>query len=152
MAEDFPPTTMICMFHTSDLAQASVRDLLELGLSETEIAVVGDARTEITGSTPTSTLQAMRVPEGDMSMLMDGLRDGGTIVAVMAPELLTSRIEDIFKKHSADKVDEKVIETNTTDHFSNESSFNTVETNRLDSENAEDTTEPIDPIDPLNRV
>ena len=152
---------MICMFHSGESAQAAVVDLLALGLSESEIAVVGDARTELTGSTPTSTLQAMRVPEGDISMLIDGLRDGGTVVAVMAPEVLADRIEDIFQDHSAAKVTERVIETNAaypeeTNHFVNPERLHldTTAHNRLDSfeSESESEEEPIDAIDPLNRV
>ncbi|RXH57673.1 hypothetical protein [Granulicella sibirica] len=162
MAEDFTTTTMICMFHSAESAQAAVVDLLALGLSESEIAVVGDARTELTGSTPTSTLQAMRVPEGDISMLIDGLRDGGTVVAVMAPEVLADRIEDIFQDQSAAKVTERVIETNAaypevTGQFVNPEKLHldTTGHNRLDIESGteeEAEEEPIDAIDPLNRV
>jgi len=108
----FAPTTSICLFHNLDHAQAAVADLRGLGLSEHEIAVVGDGRTELTGETSAETLQSMRVPDNDLAMLMDGLRDGGTIVAVRADEQMSEQIEAVFARHRADVVNETVIHTN----------------------------------------
>jgi hypothetical protein len=131
----FALMTSICLFHHLDRAQAAVSDLRELGLSEHEIAVVGDGRTELTGETAAETLQSMRVPDQDMAMLMDGLRDGGTIVAVRADEKLSEQIEAVFARHRAQVVDETVIHTNepAAGQFARpEDTAVTLEPNRLD--------------------
>jgi hypothetical protein len=157
----FPATTAICLFHTPSRAQRAVQQLLDLGIPHTDIAVVGDAPSELLG-TPTATLQSMRIPDEDIEVLMEGLEDGGAIVAVRSSAEFSERIDRIFKQQSAEMVDKKEFETNAepaalpTDHFVNPRSvhFDTSEPNRLDGfahGEEPDTEEPLDLIDPPNR-
>ncbi len=161
----FPATTAICLFHTPSRAERAVQDLLSLGIPQMDIAIVGDVPSELAGSS-TATLQSMRVPEDDIALLLDGLKDGGAIVAVRSSAEFSDRIDRIFKRQSAEVVDETHFETNAdpvspasipTDHFANPAAlrYDTSEPNRLDGfahgDEPEDV-EPIDAIDPLNRV
>ncbi len=46
------------------------------------------------------------VPERDLHHLQDGLRNGGVLVSLEAPETQSAEIEKVFHHYSADKIDE----------------------------------------------
>ena len=98
-------TRCICLFHDADRARAVVGELENAGVARDTVRVIGDGNTtgEMTGP---ETLADAGVPERDLSHLQDGLRDGGVIVWLDAPEEQSSAIERIFHKYSADKIDE----------------------------------------------
>jgi hypothetical protein len=142
MPEVLERTTLLCLFRDDRSAAAAVHDLLGLGLTEAEIAVVGDARTELTGEIPTATLASIRIPSADLPRIMDGLHDGGTLVAVQAAASFAEPVERAFAKHSATLVDETVVQTPLEiGHFTHSSSaeLHLAEPNRLDMIESEET-------------
>ncbi len=99
-------TTLICLFHHEGQARAAVEDLSRAGVAEESISVIdGDSRD---GASGLMALERMGVPERDREHLQDGLRDGGSIVAVMAIRDHVDVVENIFGKHQAKKIDEAV--------------------------------------------
>jgi len=129
MLETVESTTLLCLFNNDDSASATVHDLLALGLDESSVAVVGNAHTELTGKTPSDTLANTLVLDGSLSRIMDGLDEGGTIVAVQTTDSLSGQVDAIFRRHSAVPVDEKTIDT---DHFRQDPRLMYEEPNRLD--------------------
>ena len=103
--------TLICLFHHTDRAERTVQELLELGIPENAITLIGHARETADLNTGTVTLDKLSVPDADRKRLMDGLRSGGSIVAVSADSSMAAKIEAIFKEYSADKIDEQVLST-----------------------------------------
>lgn len=124
MLETVESTTLLCLFFNDASASAAVHDLLALGLDESDVAVVGDAHTELSGKVPTETLAHTLVPDAALSHIMDGLDDGGTIVAVHTTDSLTGPVDDIFRRYSADildgnpALDEKIVNPNQFRHDS----------------------------------
>ena len=111
MASNTEHTTLVCLFHHTDRAERTVQELLEIGIPQSSITLLGHARETADIDTRTATLESINVPEGDRQRLMQGLRDGGSIVAVAAPPGSSDEIEEIFRRYSADKIDEKVMTT-----------------------------------------
>lgn len=101
--------TLICLFHHTDRAERTVQELLEIGLPENAITLIGRARMTADIDTGTASLDTLNVPEADRQRLSDGLKAGGSIVAVSTDGSMAGKIEAIFKEYSADKIDEKVM-------------------------------------------
>ena len=96
-------TTLICLFHHHEYAETALRDLLQAGVPSTSIqTILPDHAQDVR----TTTLSALGVPERDLSHLQDGLRDGGTILAVSAVTDHVDTVERIFGEHRAKKIDE----------------------------------------------
>ncbi len=100
-------TTLICLFHHHEYAEAALRDLLQAGIPSTSIQTILADHPE---ETRTTTLSALGVPARDLSHLQDGLRDGGTILAVAAVTDHVDAVERIFGEHRAKKIDEMASE------------------------------------------
>ncbi|AXC16173.1 hypothetical protein ACPOL_6969 (plasmid) [Acidisarcina polymorpha] len=111
MSEIPEQTTLVCLFHNNDNARAAVRDLLEAGVPQSAISVMGGATARNEGGDATNRIffAELKVPDTDMRMLTTGLNDGGTVVGVAAGESWTDKIEAVFRKHAASQVDEKVV-------------------------------------------
>ncbi len=104
-------TTIVCLFHTDEQAQQALGDLQKSKLPPKSITVLGGRATAAAPVEQSiSTLQQLQVPERDMRLLSQGLRDGGTIVVVSAAPQLASEAEAIFGNRRAAQVDEKVLE------------------------------------------
>ena len=103
-------TRFICLFHDADRARAAVGELDGAGVSSGSVRMIGhnDPSGEMSGS---EGLADAGVPERDLSHLQDGLRKGGVVVWLEAPEVQSSAIERVFHKYSADKIDETEAET-----------------------------------------
>lgn len=54
----------------------------------------------------------MGIPDRDLKHLADGIRDGGTLIAVTAISDHVSAVERIFGEHSATKIDEAALTAN----------------------------------------
>lgn len=106
MTED--RTTLICLFHHRDQAQAAIRNLLESGVSQTAISLIDESGTASSDYANTS-LKELGVPDRDQSRLMEGVKKGGMIVAVAAIADHVQQVETIFENHQATKFDEAVI-------------------------------------------
>jgi hypothetical protein len=142
MPEVLERTTLLSLFRDDRSAAAAVHDLLALGLTEAEIAVVGDAHTELTGEVPTATLASIRIPSADLPRIMDGLHDGGTLVAVQAAPSFAAPVDRVFATHSATLVGEPIVETPLEiGHFTHPATgeLHLAETNRLDMIESEET-------------
>ena len=105
MAADL--TTLVCLFHHQDQARAAIHDLSGAGIPQTSISLI-----DASGSTPDqyagSSLEELGVPERDRRHLLEGVKDGGVIVAIAAIADHVSKVEAIFGHHKATKIDEAV--------------------------------------------
>ena len=107
-------TTVLCLFHTNEHAQEALADLQKSNVPANSISVIGgQSGSSSTAGQSFSSLQQLELPERDRRLLSDGLNAGGTIIVVSGPEAYTDTAEDIFGRHRASQVDEKVISDNT---------------------------------------
>ncbi len=102
-------TTVLCLFHTREHAQAALADLHQSNIPPNSISVIDGRSSSAGAGGSSSALQQLELPERDRQMLSDGLQAGGSIVVVSGPEAYTDTAEDIFSRHRAAQVDEKVI-------------------------------------------
>ncbi len=107
MADDL--TTLICLFHHQDQAHAALQDLLQAGIPQASISLVGDSAGNARSAN--STLETLGVPERDHHHLLDGLQSGGIILTVSSASEHVDTVEKVFSKHSAAKIDEAALET-----------------------------------------
>ena len=98
-------TTLVCLFHQQDHAQAAMSDLRQAGIAESSISVVGGPNAAA-DALEKSTLASLGMPDKDYNHLRDGVRDGGVVVAVGNVTDQSDAVEDIFERHSASKIDE----------------------------------------------
>ncbi len=113
MASNTEHTTLVCLFHHTDRAERTVQELLEVGIPQTHITLIGHARSTVANvNSGNATLDSIDVPEQDRKRFQDGLHGGGSVVAVSALPGTSGQIEEIFKRYSADKIDEQVIGDN----------------------------------------
>ena len=107
-------TTVLCLFHTREHAQEALADLQRSEIPANSISVVGDGSGSAnTAGQSLSALQQLGLPESDMRLLSDGLNAGGTVIVVSGPEAYTDAAEDIFARHRASQVDERVVADDT---------------------------------------
>jgi uncharacterized protein (TIGR02271 family) len=107
-------TTVLCLFHTREHAQQALADLQHSQVPAQAILVLGnDSTASQPGGQAVAALQRFHLPESDGRLLSDGLQAGGTILVVSGPEAYTDAAEDIFGRHRAAQVDEKVIRDDT---------------------------------------
>ena len=97
-------TTMICLFHSPDQADAAVADLVQTGIPKDSIGLMG---TSGTSATPAA-MEKWKVPERDSRLLTDGINKGGVVVAVSTNDAMADKVERIFSLHHASQVDEAV--------------------------------------------
>lgn len=103
-------TTVLCLFHTREHAQQALSDLQRSNVPAQAISVIdGHGSSSATTGQTVSALQQMSLPERDLQLLSNGLNTGGVIIVVSGPEAHTDVAEDIFGRHRAGQVDEKVI-------------------------------------------
>ena len=95
-------TKMICLFHEASQADLAVKDLIAAGIPKAAIGIMGKSES---AANPAA-MEKWGVPERDQRLLMDGINQGGTVIAVSAQDGLASKVQDIFEKHNAGKVDE----------------------------------------------
>lgn len=111
MANTREHDTLICLFHHTDRAERTVQELLEIGIPESAITLLGRARKTADIDTGTASLDTITVPDADRKRLAEGLEAGGSVVAVSTQSSMAGKIEAIFKEYSADLIDEKVMST-----------------------------------------
>jgi len=98
-------TTLVCLFHHSDRAHSAIQDLTQAGISPSTITLIG-GKDALVDALDKSELASLGMPNKDYDHLKDGIRDGGLVLAVSAAAKDAGRIEHIFEKHSAAKIDE----------------------------------------------
>lgn len=99
-------TRYICLFHDAARGRAALDALANAGFSRSGITVLGDTADTQDATTSNASLDALGVPDRDIEHLRQGLRNGGVLLALEAPEARSNDIEHIFSKYSADKIDE----------------------------------------------
>lgn len=105
MAQQKQSTTLVCLFHHQDHAQAAVSDLRQSGIAQSSISVIGGPNAPA-DALEKSKLASLGMPDKDYNHLRDGVREGGVVVAVADVTDRSDAVEDIFEKHSAHKIDE----------------------------------------------
>ena len=98
-------TTLVCLFHRGDHAQAAAEDLRRAGIPETAIRFI-DGDGEDVDALDKSDLASLGMPDRDYDHLKAGIRDGGVVLAVSATAEHEEKVESIFSRHSAEKIDE----------------------------------------------
>ena len=96
-------TTLVCLFHHRDQAAAAIEDLHKQGVPSGSISVIGHEGSE---QSVGLSLDELGIPGRDRQHLLDGLRQGGTMVTVSATGEHVAAVEKIFGKHKATKIDE----------------------------------------------
>ena len=105
MATNDELTTLICLFHHKEQANAALQDLLKAGVPESSIQVMDEADAQGASS---AHLGSIGIPDRDLQHLKDGLNSGGTLISVSAIRDHVDTVEDIFEDHKASKIDETV--------------------------------------------
>lgn len=103
MAKNLDHTTLLCLFHHTDQANAALDDLASVRIPRDLISVLGG---DSDRDEDASTLLGLGVPKRDLQHLQDGLAEGGLIVLVKALTDHVDDVEAIFSKHRAEKIDE----------------------------------------------
>ena len=99
-------TTLICLFHTEAQADGALKDLQDAGIPSDDITVVGRKSSDSLGYSD-APLASLGVPKKDLDHLQQGLKDGGVLVAVSAFGEAQKAVDDIFRNHKANKIDDK---------------------------------------------
>ena len=103
MATSQGRTTLVCLFHHKDQAEAAVRDLTKAGIPETLISYSGNF--EAAGISNVS-IDELGIPERDRKHLLQGLDDGGVLIAVDASQDQVQNVESVFGDNRAKQIDE----------------------------------------------
>ena len=98
-------TTLVCLFHHYDQARAALADIQQAEVPKSAISVISANQARNSGA---SSLQSLGVPDRDLHHLEAGVRDGGTIIAVVVGAPYVGAVESIFSKHKASKIDEAI--------------------------------------------
>ena len=104
MADEF--INLVCLFHHHDQAAAAAEDLYKHGIPPTAVAVIGNEGPEHAAG---SALDEFGIPAHDRKHLLQGIRNGGVVVAVSAVAGRVATVEKVFGNHKATKIDEAVI-------------------------------------------
>jgi hypothetical protein len=100
-------TTLVCLFHHQDHAQAALNDLRQAGLDNSLIKTMDSAGAG-TDAFEKSELASLGMPDEDYDHLKNGVKNGGVVIAVEASPKQSGAVENIFQKHSAKQIDEAV--------------------------------------------
>ena len=98
-------TTLVCLFHHQDKAQAAIQELGKAGIGQSDITIIGGPQASA-DAFEKSELASLEMPDKDYDHLKQGIRDGGLVVAVKATETQANTVEEIFHRHSASKIDD----------------------------------------------
>ncbi|MGI4829923.1 MAG: YsnF/AvaK domain-containing protein [Janthinobacterium lividum] len=114
-------TTFICLFHSSDRAEAALTSLESAGFNRSSITSTwkDSSATQAQNDSYDYTEELTRIgaPARDLDHLKDGLRKGGVVISLDAPENRSDEIEKIFHHFSAEKIDETDVENTTAAPF-----------------------------------
>ncbi len=103
-------TTFISLFHHEEAAQGVVRDLAAAGVP-TNVIYTLDKRVGDTNDAGRfrATLEELKVPARDMDHMLEEIGKGAILIAVAFGSDFTDKIEGIFQRHAAWKIDEAVV-------------------------------------------
>ncbi len=108
MASAPDTTTFVSLFHNEDQAKGVVHDLIAAGVPANVIYTL-DKRVSGDDGQYKTTLEQLKVPARDIDHLLEEIGKGGVLIAVAFASDFTDRVEDIFQRHAAVKIDESVI-------------------------------------------
>ncbi|MDQ2841245.1 MAG: YsnF/AvaK domain-containing protein [Acidobacteriota bacterium] len=103
-------TTVLCLFHTNEQAQAAIAELKQSEVPANSIVVLDRGANSSGGRSDTTALQQLGLPARDLSLLSEGISSGGTVIVVSGQDSMTNKAESIFGRHQARKVDEKIVD------------------------------------------
>ncbi len=101
--------TLVSLFHNQEHGQRALQDLEAAGVPANSIQTLNGASQTSAPEQALSELRALNLPASDLQMLSEGLKNGGTVLLVRAAGAEARRAEDIFERHHAGKVDERVL-------------------------------------------
>ena len=101
-------TTLICLFHSRAHAHAALEDLLKAGIPEPNITLIDNDGSQIAANG--FSLEDLNVPAKDRGHLLDGIQAGGAVLTVSSLSSMADKVDEIFKNHSASKIDEDVVD------------------------------------------
>ena len=101
-------TTLICLFHHENQAQAALEDILKAGVPESSVTTLGGPGSSAAASR--ETLASYKVPTKDIDHLLEGIGSGGSVVVVSAIPDHQDKVEDIFEAHKASKIDDQLLD------------------------------------------
>ncbi len=101
-------TTFVSLFHHEDQAKGVVHDLIAAGVPADMIYTLDKRGSGDEGQYKT-TLEQLKVPPRDIDHLLKEIGKGGFLIAVAFASDFTDRVEGIFQRHAATKIDEAVI-------------------------------------------
>lgn len=106
-------TKFICLFHSTDHAEAALNALEKAGFNRSAITSTWKNESGTTSDSYdyTEELTRVGVPTRDLSHLKDGLAKGGVVISLEAAENRSDEIEKIFHRYSAEKIDETDLDT-----------------------------------------
>lgn len=98
-------TTLVCLFHHEEQAEAAVRDLRDAGIPENAISIIGGDGAGV-DALDKSELSGLGMPDRDYDHLKAGIRNANVVIAVRSIADHVAAVERIFQKHRAEKIDE----------------------------------------------
>ena len=98
-------TTLVCLFHHEQQAQAALVDLRNSGIPESSISLIGGNRDSV-DALEKSELAQIGMPDRDYDRLKNSIADGGVVVSVSAAPDRVDAVESIFGSHKAEKIDD----------------------------------------------
>ncbi len=103
-------TTFISLFHHEEQAQGVVKDLIAAGVPANVIYTL-DRRVGDTGDATRfrTTLEELKTPGRDIDHLLEEISEGAILIAVAFGSDFTDKVEGIFQRHAAVKIDESVL-------------------------------------------
>ncbi len=108
-------STLVSLFYTPEHGSRALQELQAAGLPANSIQTLSGASASAAPEQALSELQAMKLPQQDLTLLSDGLKKGGTVLIVRATGAQAQRAAEIFERHHAGQVDERVLDNNTSE-------------------------------------
>lgn len=115
-------STLVSLFHTPERGNRALQDLQAAGVPANTIQTLSGASGTSAPEEALNQLRAINVPQKDLTLLSDGLKKGGTVLIVRATGADAQRAAEIFERHHAGQVDERVVnnDTSRTQHLEGE--------------------------------
>ena len=133
--------TVVGLYSTSSVAQEVIDDLIDNGFDRGDVDLEETARGDLA-----SELTRGGVPQDDADYYADGVRDGGSLVVLRAPEAKTSQAVDIMERHSTRDADfinnaDRDLDTTADRDTDRDTTANTARTTRNDGDQTLDVVE-----------
>ena len=104
-------TTLVSLFHTQEHASQALQELQSAGIPKQSIEAIGGTSANPATEQSLAGLRTLNLPAGDIGILSDGLKNGGTVIVVRAEPGMAAKAQSIFENQNAGKIDERGIES-----------------------------------------